>query len=604
MAGGSDSDFSGDAWRAFFAELAASYPDHVDGIEISISADRVTVRGEVPSVDAKTRIVDRLRQMPGVRDVFDMLVVAAPLAPAHHWDPLSGEPPPETGREKAYERKTSLQGDEGTSIVRHPSIVPQGEAIEGQRLRVMIDLALEPDEATHGDSVTISDLDDDWNSIPVRVEIFCADMIFERGANVGTVIVRRGQPSIAAFVEGTIGKLGGRDLIHFRALFDRNGGHCGDAERAVEIIRQQPSGPATLGRTVGWNVINESRRPPDLTIRILNLKSKDQYAWASVSNWEGGPGRRSGEITVDDSAKTFAADLRSLVVRLQPGQHAAALKGFGEKIWGLTPREFKELYWFLRKRLGASFSIQLVTDDPHIQWELMKPVDPDTKEEADHLMIDHPISRWIGHADGRITQRLPRGAIATFAPTYSNPAQRLPFADAESEWLCREFGAIRCAADRSSFLAILSEGLDQERIAALHFAGHGSFDGPGVNGILMSDDWVARMEVDHSGTKLGQKDGSIVVFNACDVGNTSYSLGVVDGWASVFAERSFRGFVAPLWRVTDRHASEVVKTFMTGLYRQNLPLGEAMRLAREEAADKSPTAFAYVCYGDVLAQVV
>lgn len=604
MSDGSGSGLSSDAWRVFFAELEEAHPDYVGRIVVSRQGDRAVVRGEVPSVDAKIRIVARLRQIPGIRDVLDLLIVSAPLLPAHPWDPLSGDPPPETGREKAYETKAAPRDDEGTRIVRHPSIAPQGEAVAGRRLRIMIDLALEPDPATHGGAVTLSDLDEDWEDVAIRVRLVSAHMTFAKGANIGTVIVRRNQASLPAYVEGTVEDDADLDLIHVRAFFDGKGGHYGDAERVIDIVRKQAV-PDPKEPSVAAIVIEEARRPPDMTLRILSLRAKDAYDWEALSYYNFGPADRSGEITIDETASQHAAQLRSQVVQLQPGRHQDALRGFGEQIWNLTPAGFKDVYWAFRQRLGGNFSIQLVTDEPHIQWELMKPFNSATNEEADHLMIDHPIARWVRKSDGNLSQQLPRGAIATFTPSYQGtPQYRLPFAASESAWLCKEFGAIRCTADRSSFLKIMSDGLPDEKVGILHFAGHGSFDGPGMNGILMDDEWVTRIEVDHRGTKLGQKDGTFVVFNACDVGNVAYTLGMVEGWASMFTRRKFGGFVAPLWRVADRHASEFVRMFVKGLHRDDLALGEAMRRSREATADHSPTAFAYVCYGDVLARAV
>lgn len=607
MARGSGPDFSDEAWRTFFRELEEAYPDYAGRIRIVVRSEegRVIVGGEVPSVDARRRIVERLRQMPGVRAVLDVLVVAAPLKPAIHWDPSIGEPPPHTGRERPDQLEAGPRSDEGTRIVRHPTISPQGPAVEGQPLKIRIDLALEPDAETRGESVRISDLDEDWSSVPIRVEVFCADMTFAKGTNVGTVIVRRNQTSIPVTVEGIVGTIDEeRDLIHIRALFDRNNRHCGDAERSAEIERHQVAAPTPVGSTVGWNEIVESRRAPDMTIRILSLRVNDSYAWTSLTHVVAGPADRSGSIALGPETREFAAELRNQAVLLQPGRHAPALKGYGQKIWNATPPEFRELYWAVRSRLGADFSIQIVTDEPHMHWELMQPVDSATRREGDHLMLDHPVARWVKQAEGYLTQQLPRGAIATFAPKYTNPAHQLPFAVAESAWMCSEFGAISCEAGRDAFLAVLSTGLPEEKVAALHFAGHGSFGEPGASGVLLNDGWVNRMDVDHSGTTLGEKDGTVVVFNACDVGNASFSLGAMEGWASVLAARRFRGFVAPLWRVTDRHASGVIQTFMTGIYRDNLTLGEAMRRSREAAAAASPTPFAYVCYGDVLAQVV
>jgi hypothetical protein len=605
MARGSGSDQFEAAWRTFFLELEEAYPDYVGRIDISLVGARVVVRGEVPSVEAKERIVEHLRQIPGVRNVLDMLVIAAPLSPAHPWDPSSGQPPPETDRDSLYEIKAAPQSDEGTRIVRHPSIKPQGPALEGQSLRITIDLALEPDADTRSEGVTISDLDEDWSSVPIRVEVFCADMTFGKGANVGTIVVRRNRASVPVTVEGVVGKIGeGRGLIHIRALFDRNNRHCGDAERSIEVRRHRTAEPESVGATVGWNEIVESRAPADMTIRILSLRVDDLYAWDALTHVVGGPADRSGRISVGSDPKAFAADLRTRAVRLEPGRHAGTLKTVGQKIWNITPPEFRELYWVVRRRLGADFSIQIVTDEPHIHWELMQPVDPATRQEGDHLMLDHPVARWVKQAEGYLSQKLPRGAVASFAPKYPDPSHQLPFALAETAWMCSELKAIPCEASRDALLAVLSAGLPGRKTAVLHFAGHGSFDEPDADGILMADGWIGRMDVDHTGTTLGETDGTLVVFNACDVGNASFSLGAMEGWASVLATRRFRGFVAPLWRVTDRHASDVIKTFMTGVYRENLTLGEAMRRSREAAAAASPTPFAYVCYGDVLARVV
>lgn len=593
---------SGDAWRDFFAELATAYPDYVARIFVSRQGDRAVVSGEVPSVDAKVRIVARLRQMPEIRDVLDMLEVAAPLLPAHPWGPQNGDPTPGMGGEKTDKIKEAPLEEEGTRIVRHPSIAPQGEAVAGCQLRIMIDLGLKPDGATRGDAVTLSDLDDDWEDVAVRVRLVCAHMTFGKGANVGTVLVRRNQSSVPAYVEGIIEDDTNLDLIHVRAFFDGTGGHYGEADRTIELVRGQA---LPMEQTDGAVVIDESRRPPDMTLRILSMHAKGLFDWEALSFWEFGPGDRSGQITIDETATQLATQLRSQVVQIEPGQHLPALRHFGERIWDLTPPSFREVYWAFRRRLGSNFSIQLVTDEPYIQWELMKPFNPATGEEADHLMIDHRIARWVRKSDGYLRQRLPRGAIATFAPTYADhPQYRLPFASVESTRLCRELCAIPCTADRNSFIEMMKNGLPDEKVGILHFAGHGNFDESGRSGILMEDDWVNRVDVDHRGTILGRNDGTFVVFNACDVGNVAFTLGMVDGWASMFTKREFGGFVAPLWRVADRHASEFVLVFVKGLHRDNHELGEAMRRSREAAAEHSPTAFAYVCYGDVLARAV
>ncbi|WP_156375756.1 hypothetical protein [Methylobacterium sp. Leaf125] len=375
-------------------------------IIISVRGHQVLVVGTVPSVDAQRDIVERLRQMPGIRNVLDELVVAAPSLQASPSSSEYLEPYLLDDLNTAYALEAASRPDEGTRIVRHPSIQAHGPAIEGHSLRITIDLALEPDQETRSEGFQISDLDEDWSTIPIRVELLCADMTFDKGANVGTIIVRRNKRSIPVTVEGLVGKISaGRDLIHIRAVFDLKNRHCGDAERSVVIQRQQVSVPKSVGLTVGWSEIDESRLPADMTIRIVSLKVNNIYSWTSMTHVVGGPAERSCNITLGQNSREFAAQLRAQAVRLEPGRHENTLKGFGQKIWSITPPEFKELYWLVRSRLGANFSIQIVTDEPDIHWELMQPVHSATQQVADHLMLDHPVARWVKQAEGFLRVR-------------------------------------------------------------------------------------------------------------------------------------------------------------------------------------------------------
>src|SRR5437763_1226734 len=77
-------------------------------------------------------------------------------------------------------------------------------------------------------------------------------------------------------------------------------------------------------------------------------------------------------------------------------------KGFGRELWKrFAPAPFQDVFWRLRDQLGDRFdSIQIVTDDPSMPWELMRATRG--KDETDFLGIDFQIARW--QAGGGVSQ--------------------------------------------------------------------------------------------------------------------------------------------------------------------------------------------------------
>jgi len=87
------------------------------------------------------------------------------------------------------------------------------------------------------------------------------------------------------------------------------------------------------------------------------------------------------------------------------------------------------------------------------------------------------------------------------------------------------------------------------------------------------------------------------------VGLTGETLGASGGWADVFLKRRFSGFVAPLWPVYDDDAAAVIGEFFAEVVRQHAPVGKVLQGIRARHADRSPTFFAYLYYGDVNAHL-
>jgi len=221
------------------------------------------------------------------------------------------------------------------------------------------------------------------------------------------------------------------------------------------------------------------------------------------------------------------------------------------------------------------------------------------------LMVRHAVARWIGRYQGWMSNRLPSGQLIAIAPKYSSTSTRLELAEATAEELVSALGAQRVAGTLAALRGLLEQP-PAGTVALLFFTGHGLFDAGSAaasaikleGGKSLAVDEVARREV-----RLGERDGTLVFFNACEVGATAATLGDVGGWANAFLSRRFGAFIAPLWAVEEEHAAEVTRELMTQIVTNHQPIGAALRDLRAKHGDESPTFLSYLLYGDVTASL-
>jgi hypothetical protein len=356
-------------------------------------------------------------------------------------------------------------------------------------------------------------------------------------------------------------------------------------------------------------VVEIAAEAPALTVRILKLEpsAPGKLVWTlAVPRADvvpGLPGLLAESVDLGADPAQYVAGVYDGFSNVGVGQHEDLFRGIGDELWLRTPLMFRTAYWALRDALGPAFTIQFVTDDPHIPWELMRP-SRDTGETAEILALAHPVARWIGAYEGSLRQRLADGRVATIAPQYPSVMDELPRAQDEARLLTTGYRALAVAGTLNDVKQFLRMGPD-EPIAILHFAGHGEFPpgAPGKSSIKLEDGVLAAAVVKARETRLGERDGPLVVFNACKVGATGELLGAAGGWADVFLERRFRGFVAPLWPVYDEDAAVVVSEFFEAVAKRCEPVGRVLQQIRARHAAKSPTFFAYLYYGDVNARL-
>jgi len=389
-------------------------------------------------------------------------------------------------------------------------------------------------------------------------------------------------------------------------FFDRTR-YCGTAVRVV-AIGPAAATPAPLPPSQGVVAVERDAARPDLTVHIsaLDPARPGRLRWLVVTErFDGLPPRLEADIDLGRDPAEQASTLFKEFANLMPGQHTQRIEGFGSRLWTLAPVMFHDVYWAVVDHAKRPLSIQFVSDEPHLPWELMRPVRSDESEIHEPLALRHAVARWIKRWDGYMRNRVPPGRVFTIAPAYRNVALRLQKAQVESAMLEHDFQALRTGGTRAAVLALLEAATPPEPVAVLHFAGHGLFapDAASASAISLEDGDLAAAEIERPEIRLGRNCRTLVFFNACEVGAAGAVFGEVGGWADAFLGRQFGGFIAPLWAVDDEDASVVAKELVQQVLRQGRPVGEALRDVRKTHGATSPTFYSYLYYGDVTARI-
>jgi CHAT domain-containing protein len=195
------------------------------------------------------------------------------------------------------------------------------------------------------------------------------------------------------------------------------------------------------------------------------------------------------------------------------------------------------------------------------------------------------------------------------APRYSQLAAKLSKAEATAKQLLDNAGAKGYAArpvagTREAMLELL-EKPPEAPVAMLYFTGHGLFNDTLASASaikLEKGESLAADEVNRDEVALGTRDGTVVFFNACEVGATAGAIGEVGGWAGALLARRFRAFIAPLWAVDEEDASQATLDLIEQVVVQRQPIGAALRDLRRKHGAVSPTFYSYILYGDVTAR--
>lgn len=281
----------------------------------------------------------------------------------------------------------------------------------------------------------------------------------------------------------------------------------------------------------------------------------------------------------------------------------------------LIPLDLRKVLWEERENLET---IQVISDEPFIPWELAYLKEPGKKAVRDsYFLAEKGLVRWLAE-DGQFPPqklRLRKGKALYIIPDYP-PASgyQLSGAQAEKVMLTEVLSANPITPVSSKVLdAIEMPG----RFDILHFACHGLanpnliwdsgllMEGKMKNGSYRQDNLLSSQV--EAFADLQEPDGSggpLVFLNACQVGRQGYSLAGTGGFAKAFVKSGAGAFISTHWSVGDSSALDFSKT----LYKQLLDgknMMTAVAAARKAAKNmEEMTWLSYVVYGDPYAKLM
>jgi len=534
----------------------------------------------------------------------------APTAqPAPHWQMAQ---PPTSPRSPAPPATCTL----------FPDIAPDDlHPVAGATVRFTVALALQAVAGTQGAVQIPAEAPETHHALRVHL-LFGSQQAW----STLTCSAAHGTHAEASFALPAPAVAGERGLVPVRANFYLNQRWCGEGQRLLDVRRDAAVAPLQAippPDIAPWRhalTLDPGALPPDLIVRIQKGTSPGEYLWSCLSpHLDFTPPATPGDARTafgQDAATFVRQAFAPMAGRTLSQMDIAEVCGAGESIYNNTPRHFRDSYWALwraAKDGGFSFdSIQIVTDEPCVPWELMRLSDraraPDVAPEF--LAIRHSVGRWLAGESSAMPQVIRVHKLAVAASDYAGLAagiNPLPWAAKERDLLVDTYRAEPVVLKSGDMLAFL----ESSNVQAAHFACHGkmSINDPDASLLVMEDSpanlkpkHVARREVCDG---LGSQH-PLIFLNACEVGGTAAALSLVAGFPAAFLYAGAAALVSPLWAVNDAHAHRIAEDFYQQVFKAGAgkPLGAVLRDLRLRWKDETHLTFlAYVLYGDPLARV-
>jgi hypothetical protein len=498
------------------------------------------------------------------------------------------------------------------TVLRHVDLsCPERVAAGTRRFSVVVRLLARPSELTAGTTGLALQV---WRPLQVRLDAPDFDVL--NGAVGQTEVLPDGDSPPVVF--DLRPRRAGTFVLTFDFFQDRN--PLGTVTTHVECVedaaarQSAPAGPAALrieGGAVG----------PDLVLMIATHGEQAALEFTLIR--DGGVwGRTFRPVPLTSDTASYAAGLyrhlTGLTVRadaagaahdrpvpwpLQGPEVDRRVRALGQNLWqDFIPQELKELY--AQERTGwRDRSLLILSDDPHLPWELVWPYGSGWKDDAPWCCTLR-LTRWLrrdaqNNGNESPPARLSLGSLAALVPYGSG------LASAQEERLfLRDLARSHKLNDVSpsdANLEAVMQLLEKGGYDWLHVASHGKFHpaSPDGDSAVWLEDGRTLTPAEIIGPEIEdhiRNRRPAFLFNACEVGRQGRGVTRLAGWATRLLRAGAGMFIGPLWEVTDDGAL----VFVRSLYDKLLAGGtvaEAVRQARQEARrEGDPTWLAYSVY--------
>jgi TPR repeat protein len=467
-------------------------------------------------------------------------------------------------------------------------------------------------------------------SIDLEVNLTAPSMEFVGGSNIGQIELTKGQDStVAQFHLRANTAIASDKPAMLMATFWYNHGFLARVERDIRVVPDVFGGAPAAVPTVatgGPQPVHRALSPaaksagitlepqmaaPDLT--VIESRSDDTLHLTFVTRYASPveavlPKAAEMRAYIATKLAELARHGRGVTVEgeapsAQQGEDLA--RGFGADLYDrFTPPEFKQLYWQLRDAGIELRSVQVLSDDPMLPWELMRPARTGGQDRQEFLGLTARVARWQLGTTGlpRPPQSLQLQKLVVIAPHYAG-SMALDAAQQEADSLRNHDGFENVKGDYSDVRALASNLPD----GIVHFAGHGAVrdeaGGPQF-AILLEDSELAPAT--WKSLVNASRTHPFYFFNACEVGLARQAVGALDGWAPALLDTGASGYLGALWPVSDQVAGVFAANFYRILLENaSAPVAEVVRQTRQRTFDDThdPTALAYVLYADPFLEV-
>lgn len=281
------------------------------------------------------------------------------------------------------------------------------------------------------------------------------------------------------------------------------------------------------------------------------------------------------------------------------------LVNFGRWLWDeLIPFELRASYRKFRQHVHSWW---VISDEPWIPWELMKPYDDNDPKDVlddDFLALRFQMTRWLTGNSTPAREISVRSLAALRTAELPQEEEEMRLLEDLAKIIDRagEAPRLESADDVLNYLKTCS-------VQLLHFMGHG------IHNASQADESGIPLP-DGSHFRPGELEGPLatrirsnqpfVFMNICSAAQQGWALTRLSGWTSRWIGRCGCGaLVAPLWPVRDQIAMSFAETFYKALASGD-PLGEAAQKARRHIFRErpgDPSVLAYAVYGHPHARV-